>query len=250
MASMKETRLLYCIFATLLLALAGCAAPEPQEEVTEAVTPPAAGTTDLSSTTPPPPEDDSYVSLFNGENLDGWSRHMDLPDERTGGKWEVIDGVIVGDQDPPGWGGFLITDGVYRDFIVRMETNLDYPSDSGVFLRVGPDGKSHQVTLDNRPNGSIGSIYLPWTQASVYSNPEGEKHFRQGEWNDLVVQIQGEPAHIQFWLNGVLVTDFQHTEETTRGVPTEGHVGLQVHPGDWEEGVKVRFRNIRIKELN
>ena len=51
-------------------------------------------------------------------------------------------------------------------------------------------------------------------------------------------------------MNGHLVTDFQHTEETTKGNPMEGYIALQVHPGgDWIDGNKARFRNIRIKEL-
>jgi len=51
-------------------------------------------------------------------------------------------------------------------------------------------------------------------------------------------------------LNGVQVTDFQHTVETTEGVPKEGRIGLQIHAGtDWSEGSKVRFRDIRLTEL-
>ena len=217
------------------LALCFCAAPpEPKTE-----------------TEPEPAESESgFVSLFDGESLDGWKRHEGLPGDNVGGKWEVIEGAIAGDQDPPGLGGFLITTGTYGDFVLRLETKLDYPVDSGIFLRVGEDGKSHQVTLDNRPDGDIGAIYLPWTQSMVLANPEGAKHFRSGEWNDVEIRIEGEPSRIQFRLNGELVTDFQHTEETTKGVPREGYIALQVHPGDdWVEGNKARFRNIRIRTL-
>ena len=42
--------------------------------------------------------------------------------------------------------------------MLTLETKLDYPVDSGVFLRVGETGESHQVTLDYRPDGDIGSI--------------------------------------------------------------------------------------------
>ncbi len=46
------------------------------------------------------------------------------------------------------------------------------------------------------------------------------------------------------------MTDFQHTEETTKGVPTEGTTALQIHPsGEWVEGDKARFRNLRLKTL-
>ncbi len=191
-----------------------------------------------------------FVNLFNGQDLKGWHRHMGVPEDYRGGKWEVVDGVIEGDQDPPGKGGFLVTDVRYRDFVVKMEIQVDYPNDSGVFLRMGEDGKSHQVTLDNEDEPKFGASYLPWTQAMVQESPEGIKHYRQGEWNEVIIEIQGEPSKIRFWLNGVLVTDFQHSVETTAGVPTEGYLALQVHAGqDWKKGNKVRFRNLAIKEL-
>ncbi len=194
--------------------------------------------------------EEGFVSLFDGETLTGWKRHEGLPGDNVGGKWEVIDGSIAGDQDPPGLGGFLITDGTYKDFILRAESNIDWPVDSGIFLRVGPAGKSHQVTLDNREGGTVGSIYLPWTQNMVFENPNGVSQFKSGEWNDLEIRIEGEPARIQLRVNGELVTDFQHTEETTKGVPTEGTIALQIHPGgDWVDGNKARFRNIRIRPL-
>ncbi len=198
--------------------------------------------------------EEGFITLFDGKTLKGWHRHMDVPKFHVGGKWEVIDGVIVGDQDPPGKGGFLVTDGKYDNFIFRFEVNMDFPSDSGIFLRMGEDGKSHQVTLDNHPTGQFGKIYLPWTQAKVHDSPDGVKSYKQKEWNEGEVRIEGEPARIRFWLNGNLITDFQHTEETTKNVPTIGYVGLQVHPSvpthvNWKEGNKVRYRNIRVKPL-
>lgn len=225
------------ILLTIAVGLSACSSPDSGAGETA-----EAGDGSSDTTT--------FVSIFDGETLDGWIRHENLPEEQPGGKWEVIDGAIVGDQDPPGHGGFLVTTEQYGDFELALETNLDYPVDSGIFLRVGEDGKSHQVTLDYREGGQIGGIYLPWTQGGVFSNPDGVDHFREGEWNDVRVRIEGEPARIQFWLNGELVTDFQHTAETTQGVPRTGYIGLQVHPGEsYEAGKKVRFRNIRIREL-
>lgn len=200
-------------------------------------------------------EEQGFVPLFDGKSLDGWWVHTGVPKFHVGGKWEAVDGMLVGQQDPPGKGGFLATKKKFEDFVIRLEVNMDLPSDSGVFLRMGEDGKSHQVTLDNRPDGQFGRIYLPWTQSSVHDCPDGIKSFKQDAWNDVEIRIEGEPARIRFWLNGNLVTDFQHTEETTRGVPPSGYVALQVHPTvenmkHFEEGNKVRFRNIRIRPLN
>ena len=204
------------------------------------------------------PADDEagFVPLFDGKTLAGWKKNDDVPKEHVGGKWAVRpDGVLVGDQDPPGRGGFLVTERTYRDFVFRCDVQMDYPTDTGVFLRMGPDGKSHQVSLDNRPLGQFGSIYLPWTRGRVHPSLDGVKAFRPGEWNWVEVRIEGEPARIRFTLNDVLVTDFQHTAETTAGVPAEGSIGLQVHPTVpnltvWKDGNTVRYRNARVKVLD
>lgn len=190
-----------------------------------------------------------FESLFNGKDLTGWKRHDGLPGE-VGGKWIVEDGAIVGMQEPPGYGGFLTTLRKFRDFELRIEAKIDWPFDSGVFLRVGPDGKSHQVTLDNRPYGEIGRIYCPWTHGLVHHCPEGIKYFKQDDWNSIRIICEREPARIRVWVNGTLVTDFQHKAETTSGIPKEGTVCLQVHPGgEGYEKSKARFRNIFIREI-
>lgn len=195
-----------------------------------------------------------FESLFDGQTLNGWRKHLGTPTEHVGGRWEVIDGAITGFQDPPGRGGFLVSDRPFSDFVLRLDVRLDYPVDSGVFLRVGEDGKSHQVTLDYRPKGDIGAIYLPWTQGMVFPNPQGVEALRKDEWNQVEILIKGEPALIQLRLNGRLITDFQHTEATTKGVGRSGGIALQVHPDVshvklWREGNRVRFRNIRVKAL-
>ena len=153
------------------------------------------------------PDEAGFVPLFDGKSLSGWHPHLGVPKAHIGGKWYVKDGLLTGDQDENQGGGFLVTDKKYENFILRFDIEQDYPTDTGIFIRMGEDGKSHQVTLDNRPGGQIGSIYLPWTQSRVLENPGGEKFFRQGAWNKAELRVEGEPSRIRFWLNGDLVTD-------------------------------------------
>ena len=193
---------------------------------------------------------EGFDLIFDGETLDGWKRHEGLPGHGVAGKWTVDDGAIVGMQDPPGKGGFLTTSQKYKDFELRLETKIDWPFDSGIFLRVGPHGKSHQVTLDYRPSGEIGGIYCPWTQGSVFPCPDGIKYFKKDQWNKIRITCQGEPARIRVWVNDTIVTDFQHTEKTTAGIPKEGTLALQIHPGEkGYENARAMFRAIRIKDL-
>ena len=187
-------------------------------------------------------------------SLSGWHPHLGVPKAHIGGKWCVKDGLLTGDQDENQGGGFLVTDKKYENFVLRFDIEQDYPTDTGIFVRMGEDGKSHQITLDNRPGGQIGSIYLPWTQSRVLENPGGEKFFKQGAWNKAEVRVEGEPSRIRFWLNGDLVTDLQHTEATTKNVPKSGYLGLQIHPKTdgivhWKAGNTGGYRRLRIKEL-
>ena len=177
--------------------------------------------------------------------------HDGLPgDTKPTGKWFVENGAIVGVQDPPGKGGFLSTTETFRDFELLLDTKIDWPFDTGVFLRVGPDGKSHQVTLDYRDGGEIGGIYCPWTHGFVHHCPEGINYFKKDQWNKLRIICQGEPARIQVWLNGTQITDFQHSKATTAGIPDEGTICLQVHPGGkGYDQSRARFRNIYIRPL-
>jgi hypothetical protein len=212
--------------------------------------------TAVAASAPASPPDDraeeGFVNIFNGKDLQGWSHQARTPAPHVGCTFFVKDGLLVGDQGPNHSGGFLMTDDEYEDFILRFQIQMDYPTDSGVFIRMNEEGRSQQITLDNRPKGQFGSIYVPWAQGRVHACPEGIKAFKQGEWNDVEVRVENQPPRIRFSLNGTLVTDFQHTEKTCENAPTKGRIAFQVHPNVpnliiWEDGNTVRFRNIRVK---
>lgn len=192
-----------------------------------------------------------FELLFDGKSLEGWNRHEGLPgQEDQGGQWVAEHGSIIGRQDPSGGGGFLTTLKKYRDFELKLETKIEWPFDSGIFLRVGPHGKSHQVTLDYHEHGQVGGIYCPWTHGFVCPSPDGKKSFKKDAWNQVMIRIEGEPARIRFWLNGKIITDFQHHKETTEGIPEEGTICLQVHAGgEGREKSFAAFRNIRVRVL-
>ena len=60
------------------------------------------------------PSDDGFTPIFDGKTLTGWkvsakTGHSGASKNKSGGKWEVVDGAIVGSQDIPGNGGIIIT---------------------------------------------------------------------------------------------------------------------------------------------
>ena len=197
-------------------------------------------------------EDDleGFVPLFDGKSLEGW-RKLEESSERWG-KWEVVEGVIVGDQYPEGKGGLFVTTATFKDFELYAEVKADYPIDTGLFLRVQPDVLSYQVTIDYRPEGEVGAIYSPGGGGFLLHKPQGIELWKADAFNRVRVKISGQPAHIQVWINGTPFVDFQDTlVEGKPRVPDTGFIGIQVHGGaSWKKGNKVYFRKLLVRPLS
>ncbi|BFT70879.1 DUF1080 domain-containing protein [Paenibacillus sp. P36] len=125
--------------------------------------------------------DANFTPIFDGKTLTGWHFVPRLPVPRapgepgpdpttekyqqaaqTCGKWTVEDGAITGRQDPPGsgYGGYLLSDGLYEDFELIFEARPDWPADTGILVRASALGsQGFQILLDHRRSGNIGGIY-------------------------------------------------------------------------------------------
>ena len=132
-------------------------------------------------------DDEGFVPLFNGRDLTGWfatprtygtlwpggptvaevapgllADDYEEQAARHPAVWTVEDGAIVGRQDAPGsgWGGYLVSEGMYGDFELVVEANPDWPADTGIYLRKQPHTfHGIQVLVDHRQSGSIGGFY-------------------------------------------------------------------------------------------
>jgi hypothetical protein len=129
-------------------------------------------------------DDAGFVSLFDGTSLAGWhaeprvygslfpggpgvetffhERGTEPPvdPEKYPAVWHVEDGVIVGQQGTPGYGGYLVTDAAFGDFELVLEARPDWPADTGIMLRRKfQDWTGYQVLLDHRESGGIGGFF-------------------------------------------------------------------------------------------
>jgi hypothetical protein len=102
-----------------------------------------------------------FISLFDGETLNGWHVNPEKIWHGTGGRWTVEEGAIVGEQDPPGSGngGILLTDRTFGDFELLLEIKPDWGVDSGLFLRGTNQGQSIQMMIDYLEGGIVGHLY-------------------------------------------------------------------------------------------
>lgn len=181
--------------------------------------------------------------LFDGRTLDGWTTVGGRYDGAA--RWTVEDGAITGRQGLERQGGLIYTEQPYDDFLFEVDVKIDWPFDSGIFLRMTPDAKGMQVTIDHREGGECGGLYADgW----VLHNEDGWEHFKKGDWNHFEVRCVGEPMQLAVTLNGELIT--LHTLDSAEGYARTGLIGLQVHGGeDVPLETKVQFRNPRVAPL-
>ncbi len=219
----------------------------------------------------------NWRPLFDGRTLQGWhasakTGHSAASQHRSGGRWVVEDGVIVGSQDIPGNGGILITDEAFADFEIALEMNNDFGPDSGLFLRSTEDGTAYQAMIDYHAGGNLMGIYgegklggkpglanfafldqvtairlLTTAPTPLPVRPESWPFFwRHGQWNELRARITANPPTITTWINGVKIMEWT---ESQKRHPDAGGIALQVHGGGDLTKQFVRYRNVRIRVL-
>lgn len=201
---------------------------------------------------------EGFTPIFNGKDLSGWhisktNHHGTTPD------YHVVHGLIVGSQQPLGKGGILLTDKKYKNVEVYMEVKPDWGNDSGLFLRSSEAGEAYQVTLDYLPGGGMGGVYGERLQGlSAAPTPPGravptlswQDVWRRESWNSIRARIEGDVPHIQVWINGAWVRDWQDTANHAVGGATDGMIAIQIHGGGRAlPGGFWRWRNIAVKEL-
>ena len=222
-------------------------------------------------------EDDKekgFVSIFDGKTLKGWrvsakSGHSATSKHKSGGRWVVEDGAMIGSQDVPGNGGIIITEKLYGDFEIALEMKNDFGPDSGLFLRSNDKGQAYQAMIDYHKDGNLMGVYgegiggfhhrnFTFTDKvtvikenkSTFPLPikpdKWAEFWKHGEWNELRARITKNPPSITTWIKGVKFMEYKGDK---KHLPDKGGIALQVHGGGDYTKQFVRYRKIRVKEL-
>ena len=177
------------------------------------------------------------ISLFNGENLNGWVNHGEE-------KWFVEDGELICESGPKGEYGYLSTEKFYKDFELTLEFKQEADGNSGVFIRSTFEGtKVNGWQVEVAPPGKdTGGIYESYGRGwLIKPDPEKDKALKMGEWNTMKIRVEG--PKVTSWLNGVQMV---HLEDEKIG-EGEGAIALQIHDGG---GIRVKWRNIELVPLD
>ncbi len=167
----------------------------------------------------------AFVSLFDGTSLAGWTT--------TGeGAWRVANGAVSADAGPA---TFLVSNGSYRDFELRVEFWVSDDANSGVFIRCASRTAisataCYEVNIyDTRPDPTYGTGAIV-DVAAVSPMPRAG-----GRWNIMVITAREDRLSVT--LNG------RRTVAARDAAHREGPFAIQRAAGT------VRFRKIEIRPL-
>ncbi len=173
--------------------------------------------------------DEGFVSLFDGQTLDGWRGATD--------GYTCEDGLLVCQKRG---GGRLLTAREFGDFIFRFEYRLEPGGNNGVSVR----GHEIQILDDDAPQYKNikpcqyhGSIYCTVPAKRGHTKPAGQ-------WNAEEIRCQG--SHWTVSVNGTVIVDVDLATvpgQEALAKRTTGPLGFLGH------GSRVEFRNLRVKDL-
>lgn len=191
---------------------------------------------------------DNWKYLFDGKTLKGWT-------QRGGkAKYTIEKGEIVGTTVANTPNSFLCTNEEYGDFIFEVTLKVENTMNSGIQFRSlsKPDyqnGRVHgyQMEIDPTERAWSGGVYDEGRRDWLYIpniNPEGKKSFKMGGWNTYRIEAIG--STIRTFINGIPVAHL--IDDMT----SKGFIALQVHSiyGTMKEGMRIRWKNIRIQTQN
>jgi len=214
----------------------------------------------MNTSSSPTNESTGYKTIFDGKTMDGWRSYQNKPQD----SWSVVDGMLYcrgSLTDKSDKRADLITTKQYENFDLSLDWKISPQGNSGIIYLATEEfptsylsGPEYQIIDDkNFPEKledwqKTGANYAMDAAPSAHPNPVGE-------WNNTRIVVN--KGHVEHWLNGEKIVEYQiGTDEWRKkktegkwkdaagyGVSPKGHIALQDH------GSEAWFKNIKIKEL-
>ena len=228
-------------------------------------------------------QDNSWESLFNGIDLEGWTVKC-IPADQGKTYWSVEDGSIICNSmgDAEHNYVWLCTDREFGDFRLKLRFQVfrESPGNSGVQFRSNYDD-SPEANYGGWLNGPQADIHgpLPYRTGLIYDETEGIRRWIHPslpdwrispeqapesalktilfyyeddpvKWNDL--EITCSSMSIQTRVNGNLVSDFEATgilDDEIHHSEGSGEIGCIAFQLHMDDELLIKFKDIYIQEL-
>ena len=184
--------------------------------------------------------EEGWISLFNGENLDGW-KVGENPDS-----FRVEDGAIVahGPRAHLFYAG-PVKDHNFKNFHLKADVLTKPNANSGIYFHTGfqeegwPSvGYEIQVNITHRDPQKSGGLYGV--------RPVADPPAKDNEWHTQEIIVRGK--RIISKINGQVLVDYTEDPADIRGDRrlSSGTFAIQAHDPD----SKVLIKNIKVKPLD
>lgn len=213
---------------------------------------------------------DAWKMLWDGTSSAGW-RGAKLASFPENG-WTMEDGILrvlsSGGAESAA-GGDIVTLENFGDFELRVDFRITEGANSGIKYYVDTElnkadgsaiGLEYQILDDLRhPDAKLGNHEGSRTLASLYDliMADVNKPVNPiGAWN--TAYILSKEGHVEHWLNGVKVLEYERGSEAYRQLVAESKYKVWPNFGEavrgpillQDHGDQVDFRNVKIRPLN
>ena len=186
---------------------------------------------------------DGWVSIFNGENLNGWKAGVNAS------SFSVADGAIrvAGPRAHLFYEG-PVKNHMFKNFEFQAQVMTKPGANSGIFIHTayqedGWPGQGYEVQVNNSHTDwkRTGSLYDIMDVKETYA--------KDNEWYTEYIKVEGK--HITIKINDKVVVDYEESDTDKRAVNGKGRMlssgtfALQAHD---PESV-VLYKDIKVKPL-
>lgn len=213
-------------------------------------------------------KEQNWKLLFDGSTPNGWRKIYGETFPENG--WVIEDGVLTvlaSDGAESENGGDIVTEQEYANFDLQLEFKITKGANSGIkyYVTESENNKGSAIGLEYQilddkvhPDAKLGNHEGSRTLSSLYDlikASDMKRFYGVGVWNSA--RIVSSHGHVEHYLNGIKVLEFERGSEGYRQLVAEskykiwenfgeaeaGHILLQDH------GNEVSFRSIKIKEM-